>query len=318
MVKQRIGAAAMGGDSNAIVSRIEEMERLGISAAWLTTGGAGPDGITLFAAAAARTESILFGTCITPTYPRHPITTVQQAAVVAQLAPGRFRLGLGPSHKVSIEPTYGIEFKAPLTNLKEYIEVVKSLLWKGEVDFDGTQYHAHSRLPGQPIPDVPVMASALRRRSFEVCGEVADGAISWVCPGTYLRDVALPAMQEGAKKAGRDTPPLIAHAPVCVHDKPDEARAAAKEQLAMYPRSPFYQQMFVASGHPEATSGEWSDGMVDDVVFIGDEEQVANRLKELLSWGATEIIAHPVLAGQDREASLRRTLELVAAVDRTL
>ena len=308
----------MGGDSNAIVSRIEEMERLGISAAWLTTGGAGPDGITLFAAAAACTESILFGTCITPTYPRHPITTVQQAEVVAQLAPGRFRLGLGPSHKVSIESTYGIEFKAPLTNLKEYIEVVKSLLWKGEVDFDGTQYNAHMRLPGKPIPDVPVMASALRRRSFEVCGEVADGAISWVCPGTYLRDVALPAMQEGAKNAGRDTPPLIAHAPVSVHDRPDEARAAAKEQLAMYPRSPFYQQMFVASGHPEATNGEWSDGMVDDVVFIGDEEQVANRLRELLSWGATEIIAHPVLAGQDREASLRRTLELVAAVDRTL
>ena len=308
----------MGGDSKAIISRIEEMERLGISAAWLTTGGAGPDGITLFAAAAVRTESILLGTCITPTYPRHPITTVQQTAVVAQLAPGRFRLGLGPSHKVSIEPTYGIEHKAPLTNLKEYIEVVKSLLWKGAVDFDGTQYHAHSRLPGEPIPDVPVMASALRRRSFEVCGEVADGAISWVSPGTYLRDIAIPAMQAGAKKAGRDTPPLIAHAPVCVHDKPDEARAAAKEQLANYPKSPFYQQMFAASGHPEAANGEWSDGMLDDVVFIGDEEQVANRLRELLSWGATEIIAHPVLAGQDREASLRRTLELVAAVDRTL
>ena len=45
MAKQRIGAAAMGGDSNAIVSRIEEMEHLGISAAWLTTGGAGPDEI---------------------------------------------------------------------------------------------------------------------------------------------------------------------------------------------------------------------------------------------------------------------------------
>ena len=125
-------------------------------------------------------------------------------------------------------------------------------------------------------------------------------------------------MQAGAKNAGRDTPPLIAHAPVCVHDKPDEARAAAKEQLANYPKSPFYQQMFAASGHPEAANGEWSDGMLDDVVFIGDEEQVANRLRELLSWGATEIIAHPVLAGQDHEASLRRTLELVAAVDRTL
>ncbi len=318
MAEKRIGVAAMGGDSNQVVSRIEGLERLGISAAWLTTGGAGLDGITLFAAAAARTQSILLGTCITPTYPRHPITAVQQTQVVAQLAPGRFRLGLGPSHKVSIEPTYGIEHTAPLTNLREYIQVTKSLLWEGSVDFDGSQYHAHTRLPGDAIPDVPVMASALRRRSFEVCGEVADGAISWVCPGTYLRDVALPAMQRGAEKAGREAPPLVAHAPVCVHDNADEARASSREQLSNYPRSPFYQQMFADSGHPEATNGEWSDGMIDDVVFIGDEEQVANRLRELFAMGATEIIAHPVLAGDDRAASNQRTLEVIAAVGRSL
>ena len=318
MAEKRIGVAAMGGDSRAVVARIQELESLGIAAAWLTSGGAGPDALTTFAAAAATTERILLGTSIIPTYPRHPIVAVQQTQVIAQLAPGRFRLGLGPSHKVSIEPMFGIEHHAPLTNLREYIQVVKALLGEGRVDFDGKQYHGHAALPGAAAPDVPVMASALRRRSFRLCGEVADGAISWVCPGQYLRDVGLPAMQEGAARADRPVPPLIAHVPVCVHDNPDEVRDAARQQLSNYPRSPFYQEMFAASGHPEARDGVWSDGMLEDVVFSGSEEDVAGRLRELFDWGATEILAHPVTAGGDSQASMNRNLNLIAAVTQGL
>ena len=318
MAEKRIGVAAMGGDSRAVVARIQELESLGIAAAWLTSGGAGPDALTTFAAAAATTERILLGTSIIPTYPRHPIVAVQQTQVIAQLAPGRFRLGLGPSHKVSIEPMFGIEHHAPLTNLREYIQVVKALLGEGRVDFDGKQYHGHAALPGAAAPDVPVMASALRRRSFRLCGEVADGAISWVCPGQYLRDVGLPAMQEGAARADRPVPPLIAHVPVCVHDNPDEVRDAARQQLSNYPRSPFYQEMFAASGHPEARDGVWSDGMLEDVVFSGSEEDVAGRLRELFDWGATEILAHPVTAGGDSQASMNRNLNLIATVTQGL
>ncbi len=318
MAERRIGVAAMGGDSRAVVSRIQQLEELGIAAAWLTSGGAGPDALTTFAAAAATTERILLGTSIIPTYPRHPIVAVQQTQVVAQLAPGRFRLGLGPSHKVSIEPMYGIEHHAPLTNLREYIQVVKALLWEGQVDFDGAQYHGHGALPGAPAPDVLVMASALRRRSFRLCGEVADGAISWVCPGQYLRDVALPELQRGAAEAARPTPPLIAHAPVCVHENLEEVREAARAQLANYPRSPFYQEMFAASGHPEARDGTWSDGMLEDVVFMGDEDTVAGRIRELFDWGATEILAHPITAGSDPAASMNRSLNLIATVGQGL
>ena len=318
MAEKRIGVAAMGGDSRAVVARIQELESLGIAAAWLTSGGAGPDALTTFAAAAATTERILLGTSIIPTYPRHPIVAVQQTQVIAQLAPGRFRLGLGPSHKVSIEPMFGIEHHAPLTNLREYIQVVKALLGEGRVDFDGKQYHGHAALPGAAAPDVPVMASALRRRSFRLCGEVADGAISWVCPGQYLRDVGLPAMQEGAARADRPVPPLIAHVPVCVHDNPDEVRDAARQQLSNYPRSPFYQEMFAASGYPEARDGVWSDGMLEDVVFSGSEEDVAGRLRELFDWGATEILAHPVTAGGDSQASMNRNLNLIATVTQGL
>src|SRR5919197_2363209 len=173
---------------------------------------------------------------------------------------------------------------------------------------DGTYYKAHETIP-EPV-ELPVMASALQPKSFELCGEEADGAISWICPGVYLRDVALPAMRLGAERVGRPVPPLIAHAPVCVHDHADEVRAAVREQI-QNPRLPFYRQMLMAAGFPEAEDGTWSDAMIDAVVLAGDEARVAERLHTLLAYGATEILASPVLAGHDRTASLERTMRLL-------
>jgi alkanesulfonate monooxygenase SsuD/methylene tetrahydromethanopterin reductase-like flavin-dependent oxidoreductase (luciferase family) len=238
------------------------------------------------------------------------LVMVQQAQVVAQLAPGRFRLGVGPSPRPTIE-AMGIQFTSPLSHLREYLRILKPLLQQGRVDFDGDYYKAHESIP-EPL-DLPVMASALQRGSFELCGEEADGAISWICPGVYLRDVALPAMRLGAERAGRLVPPLIAHAPVCVHDNATEVRAAVREQI-QNPRLPFYRQMLMAAGFPEAEDGTWSDAMIEAVVLAGDEARVAERLHTLLTYGAAEVLASPVLAGRDRMASLERTLRLLGRV----
>ena len=95
--------------------------------------------------------------------------------VVSQLAPGRFRLGVGPSHRPIIE-AMGIPFASPLGHLHEYLRILKALLQQGRMDIDGTYYKAHETIP-DPL-DLPVMASALQHGSFELCGEEADGAIS--------------------------------------------------------------------------------------------------------------------------------------------
>jgi len=303
----RIGVAVGGNKVQDIQATIQRAEELGVDAIWMTTGGARLDSITVFAAAAASTQRIKFGTSIVPTFPRHPLVVAQQVQVVAQLAPGRFRLGLGPSHRPTMR-AMGIQMPNPLGHLREYLRIVKSLLQEGKVDFDGEHYQAHESI-AEPV-DVPVMASALQRGSFELCGAESDGAISWICPRTYLRDVALPAMEKGAKEAGRPVPPLIAHAPVCVHDNPEEVRAAVREQI-MNPRLPYYQNMLVASGYPEAKTGEWSDAMIDGVVIWGDEETVAQGIQELFAMGATEVLASPVTAGADRAASLDRTMKLL-------
>ena len=234
--------------------------------------------------------------------------------MIAKLAPGRFRLGLGPSHRPSMEEMFGFDFNTPLTNLREYVHVVKTLLREGSVEFDGRHYHAHAQIP-EPVADVPIMASALRKGSFEFCGAETDGAISWVSPYLYLRDVEIPAMKAAAQEQAREVPPLIAHVPLSVHDDQDVVRAEARQQLSGYPRLPFYARMFADAGFPEAVeSATWSDGMVDAVVLSGNEMQVAERIRELFDWGVGEIIAHVIAVGDDRKASTDRTLGLLASL----
>jgi F420-dependent oxidoreductase-like protein len=314
MSQKLIGVVVRGNKANEVLDMIERAEQLGIHAAWMTTGGARLDSITLFAAAALRTQRIKLGTSIVPTFPRHPLVMVQQTQVVAHLAPGRFRLGVGPSHRPSMQ-AMGMTFTSPLGHLREYLRILKALLQQGRVDFDGTYYKAHDTIL-EPV-EVPVMASALQRGSFELCGEEADGAVSWICPGPYLRDVALPAMQVGAERAGRAVPPLLAHAPVCVHDNADEVRAAVRQQI-MNPRLPFYQRMLIAAGFPEAAQGIWSDPMIDAVVFWGSEARVEERLHAMFACGAREILVSPVVAGSDRAASLERSLRLLGQVAQSL
>jgi F420-dependent oxidoreductase-like protein len=315
MATQRIGLVVSATDSTAALAAIEKAEALGIPAAWFTSSGAGGgDALTLFASAAVRTQRIMLGTSVTQFFTRHPVALAQQVQVLAQLAPGRFRLGVGSSGQAGMERTLGVRFQHPLGHLREYLRISKALLQQGSVDFDGRHYQAHAKLTA-PL-DVPVMASALGAKAFQLCGAEADGAITWLCPGPYLRDVALPALRAGAERAGRAAPPLIAHAAICVHSDPAEVRAAVRQQFGHFARAPFYQKMFTSAGFPEAAEGVWSDGMTDAVTFWGDERQVTRRLREMLSFGATELLISPVAAGGDRSASTERALALLGQLGR--
>ena len=311
-----IGVLIQERDAPSAVARIQAAEAAGIRAAWSTMGGAGNDDtLTTFAAALAGTERILLGTAIVQTWPRHPLTTARQALALESLGPGRFRLGIGPAHEAMIVQTYGVEFAAPLTNLREYLTVIRTLLHEGEVDFEGRHVTARSSIPA-PV-QTPVMASALRPRSFELCGELADGAISWVCPRTYLVEQALPAIRRGAEAAGRPPPPLVAHVPVCVNEDGEAAGRLAREQLANYATIPFYRAMFEQAGFDVGADG-YSDELLADLVVSGSEDEVAAGLTAWIDAGMSEVIAAPVLDPADRDGSLARATDAIARAGRLL
>ena len=303
MKNMLVGVHIAGTSVPKILDSIVAAERAGVQCAWMTCGGAAPDPLAIFAAAALKTTRILLGTSIMPTFPRHPLALVQQSLVVDALAPGRLRLGVGPSHKPSIEGTWGIPFERPQEHLREYLTILRAALNDGKVDFDGRRLKAHVQLAGPTR--VTVMASALRAIGFRTCGELADGAISWVCPLPYLRDVAAPALREGAQKAGRATPPLIAHVPVAVSEDIAAVRRGAAEQLGRYPRVPYYSQMFQDAGFPEAKDGTLSDRMIDALVVHGSAARVKERLRALPSFGANELLAMPILPPGDADAFAR-------------
>jgi F420-dependent oxidoreductase-like protein len=267
-------------------------------------GGAIPDAVTLFAAAAVRTKRVTFGTSIVPMYPRHPVALATQALVLADLAPGRFRLGVGPSHRPTIEGWFGIPFAKPHVYLREYVQVLRQLLWDGKVDYEGEVFKVHHMaLPaGMAAPRVPILISALRANAFRLAGEITDGAISWMCPVPYLVQTALPALKAGADAAGRPVPPLIAHVPVALHTDREAVRAAARREIYSYGRLPFYARMFADAGFPVAADGTMPDALLDELVVSGDKEAVAARLAAIRARGMQEIlVTHITVENQDSE-----------------
>ncbi|MDA0270425.1 MAG: LLM class flavin-dependent oxidoreductase [Chloroflexi bacterium] len=305
-----IGVAIQAFNAREMVQQIRQAEAAGIPTAWTTIGGAGgADPLTVFAAALMETTSIRLGTAIIPTWPRHAIVIGQQAMALDQLGPGRLRLGIGPSHEPGMTRTFGVEWDTPLTHLREYLQTLRSLFTTGEVEFEGRHVTARTKWR-EPVP-VELLASALRPRSFEVCGELTDGAISWMCPRTYLLEEALPALRRGAERAGRETPPLIAHVPIAITTARDDARSLARRQVGGYASVPFYRAMFEAAGHTIGAEG-YSDGLLDDLVVSGTEEEVAERIAGYIADGCGEVLVHPLIDTSDRDQSIARSFRAVA------
>lgn len=307
-----IGVQVVGDDAQALVNGVVAAERAGIDAAWIATRPLAPDPLAVFSAAAMVTEEIRLGTCIMPIFPRHPLALVQSALAVDALAPGRLRLGVGPSARAAVEQVYGLPFVRPLAYLREYLGILTAILGHGKVDYQGERLTAVAALEAGPT-QVQVMASALNPNSARLAGELTDGVIPWMCAPDYLHDVIVPAIREGALPVGRQPPPLVAHVPAVVSGDIDAVRLAARRQLGHYPRLEAYRRMFERAGFAEAGDGVLSDRMIEAIVAHGSAEEVEARLRTFAAAGAREVIVSPI-ALDDDPASVDRTLSALGAV----
>lgn len=308
----KIGISINAKTIQETIALAERAEQLGFHAAWMTTGGGG-DPMPALAAVAMKTSRIQLGTSVIQSYPRHPAVLAQEAWVLDQLAPGRFRLGIGPSHKPMME-LLGLPFVAPLAHLEEYLSVLREGFAKGKVDFRGKHVSATVNFPG--TANFPLMIGALRRQAFELAGRISDGAITWLCPAPFVKAVGVPGVRRGAEAAGRAVPPLIAHAAVCVSDDAQALRAAVRATI-MNIRLPFYQQMLNDAGLPEALEGKWSDRLIDEVILWGSADRVARRLEEMAATGAAELLLRPIALAADPAGSFDRTLQAIAPLARS-
>jgi alkanesulfonate monooxygenase SsuD/methylene tetrahydromethanopterin reductase-like flavin-dependent oxidoreductase (luciferase family) len=292
MTTKPIGLTVFQPTAQAIISVIKMAEQMGIPQVWIPTLPFAPDPIPLLAAAAVQTSTIGLATGISISYPRHPLTLANEALVLAELAPNRFRLGIGASHPFLVEGVYGLEFGKPLEQLREYVSVVRELLWNGSASFNGQHFRVQAGMqpfaPPLPPVKIPIVLATVRPHMFRLAGEISDGAmVSWG-PMSYLKKVALPAMEEGAKAANRPRPPLIASAPIVFSADFGEVRQAAYAALAIYAPVPAYIEMFALAGYP-LVNGQPGDELIHETFIYGDPDTIRKRLLDMLADSADEL-----------------------------
>ena len=231
----------------AAIKKIVAAEAAGIRQIWMNQGHL--DTLTIFAAAATKTSAVRFGTAIVQTYPRHPLALAQQVLTLNDIAPGRLRLGIGPSHSSTIEGIFGLSQRKPLVHLREYVEVLRAVLWEGKVNHHGEFFNVVVTTP-RNTARLPILVSALGEKAFQLAGEIADGALSWLCPVPYLLHTGLPALRKGAAMAGRSDspPPLVAHVLVALTTDRSLAMAAGHQFIDKNTMTlPFYVKMFTSA-----------------------------------------------------------------------
>ncbi len=304
----KIGFGFFPTDAPAALDLVERAERAGVDTAWLVMPPLAQDTMTVAAAALARTERITVGTSIVPAFTRHPLNLATQAIALAELAPGRFRLGVGTGNLAVMANGFGTPIVRPAARMREYVDIVRTAISTGEVRVAGEFHTVDAKLP-HPA-QVEVSLAALGPRMFESAGAVADAAMSWNAPLSYLDAVARPATVRGAAAASRPAPPIITHVNVLECTDRAEFLAAGRAALRPFTGNPQYTAMFAAAGLPVGEDREPSPELVDALVIGGDEVAVTDRLGEFAETQDELLVTLPWPAGvrRDQEDTVLRVL----------
>lgn len=297
-----------GGERTGVAElqdRARWVEEHGFTSAWVPHIPWSLDGLTALVLAAQVTDRIELGTAVMPTYPRHPLAMAQQALSVQAASGGRVALGIGPSHPVVIEHMHGLSYARPYTNTREYVEVLtRAFAGPGQVHFEGGEYRVNALLDVPGATSVPILLAALAPRMLRLAGSRTTGTITWMTDERSIAEHIVPHLTDGAIEAGRTEPRVVAGLPVCVCDDADAARARAAKVFSVYESIPTYQRI-LATGDASGPA---------DVAIVGTEAQVTARLAAFRDAGVTDLAATVFPVGDDREASLRRTHELLASL----
>jgi F420-dependent oxidoreductase-like protein len=301
-----VGGDVRGSPSSPpdIVAEARRAEDEGFTTAWSVHFSRAYDALTTLAVAGTVTRRIELGVGVVPTYPRHPLALAQQAATVQAFCGGRLTLGVGVSHRPVIEGLHGLPYVAPAAHMREYLSVLGPLLRGEEVHARGEHFRVEGGFAVPGTSSVSVLVGALSPRMVQVAGEFADGVVTWlVGPRTLVSTIVAP-LHRAAEGAGRGPSRVVAALPVAVTDAPDDARAAADALFGRYNGMENYRRVF---GREGVTS-------VADLAVVGTEAEVEKHLQRYADIGVTDLWPAVYPAGDDPEASLRRSRALLAAM----
>lgn len=314
---------------------LREAEEAGYTDAWSLEVD-GVDGFTPLAVAAQATERMRLGTAIANVYTRGPGTLALSAAGLAELAPGRFVLGLGTGSDVIVERWNGGRFQRPLQRMRDMVTVLRAALAGERVSLDLPTLRVEGlRLSRPPAfrgeGPVPIYVAALREQMLALAGEVADGVIlNWLAASDVPKSVAV--VREAARRAGRDPDAVAVVARLFVYvDPPDpDLEIIMRRHIAGYLTVPVYRafhewlgrsevlapmQQAWAAGDRRAAVAAVPEEVMRDLLIAGPPEERRARVQAYVDAGVDVPVLHLVTREPDpdrRREVFRRAIRELA------
>ena len=285
-------------------------EELGFDALW--TSETQHDPFLPCALIAEHTSKLHIGTAIAVSFARSPATLAYTAWDLAAQSGGRFILGLGTQVKAHIERRFGMPWPESVTGkLREQILAMRALwdTWQNgtKLNFRGEYYKLTLMSPfftppplpslkgvGMGVRSIPIYIAGVNTGLANLAGELCEGfhAHPFNSP-RYLREVMLPAIEDGAKRANRKREDVMISVTAFTATTPEEENLA-RAQIAFYASTTSYRPVLSLYGWDEvaeklsahAARGEWTempaliaDEMLNEFCLVTSSEKLASELK---------------------------------------
>ena len=316
------------------VELAQRAEALGFESVWMPEAY-GTDAVSILGALAARTERIRLGTGIVNVFSRTPALLAQTAATLDLISGGRFTLGLGTSGHQVVSGWHGMAFDRPLVRMRETIAIVRQVLRRDRLIFEGEVFRLDKglKLLARPVRDtVPIYLATLTPGGLRLTGELADGWIPTLFSPGHM-DLFRSELEAGARIGGRplETLAIAPHVPVSIDDDRARARDVLKPWVALYVggmgsrTKNFYndlvrrygfaddaralQELYLGGKQLEAIR-RVPDALVDAISIAGPPAYVRERLGVWAAAGVTTLLAS--VHGKTQAERLH-TLEMLAA-----
>ncbi|HYE94495.1 MAG TPA: LLM class flavin-dependent oxidoreductase [Terriglobales bacterium] len=289
---------AVAGRRRATLELAQRLEREGFGGIYCPSPG---DGLALCEALAVATREIPLGTSIANIYTRHPSEYAQTAALIHELAGGRFRFGVGVSHGPAHE-RLGIRPGKPLEDIRKFV-----------ADLRGYD----KQVGGLP----PITLATLRRKMVELSAEIAEGAV-WANGARSHMTASLAHLPERAR---RDPAFFIGDmVPTCIDDDVAAAAAVNRRTLTGYVKLPNYQNYWIEAGYEEemravraaiakgdddAVRAAMSDRWLSDVTLYGPAAKVREGVEAWRATGVKTVIVVPSSARGNQMVAFEQMID---------
>lgn len=299
---------AMSKDDVAEFARAADQN--GYHSIWMAEAWSA-DAFQVLASLVPHTTRIGLGTSIVNVYSRTPALIGQSVATLDAMSEGRAILGLGTSGPQVIEGWHGVPFDRPLRRTRETIEIVRTILRRERLNYDGEVFKLGMglKLINHPVrPAVPIAVASLGPKNVEMTAEIADGWMPTLYSPSKGPEVFRPWLEAGRAKRSPELGPLqvFGNTVVGIVDQPEVVKPFVRPMLALYiggmgsREQNFYnrlvrrygyekeaeiiQDLYLAGKREEAAAAV-PEALLDDVTAIGPEGYVKDKLAEFAEAG---------------------------------